>query len=306
MSTKLASVFTIMLALLSGALAWEQQHKALALTKQVASLSDEVAKKDDALHEQTVVLEKAQEENRVYNRELASLREKVSARPRATTTVQDQDNNSTTSSQSENAKYFSKMAKDPILMEVARQWHVARIKKIYRDFVQARHLSPQQTKQFFDLLGREDGRTREESANLLSGDTGTDAKEAEAKSAMAKEELERQLKLLLGGDYAEYQEYNKSAGPRSTLIDIQEHFAKAGVSLRADQTQSLLETLLDEHSLDQSVLDRMETVLTAEQHKELERFREESMALRTLRSEAANEMMKRNNKTDAPAPTPPY
>ena len=196
------------------------------------------------------------------------------------------------------------MAKDPILREVARQWHLARIKKIWRDFVHARHLSPQQTTQFFDLLAKKDERIRQEDANLLNGDTGTDAKETEAKSAMAKEEAERQLKLLLGGDYAEYLEYNESTGPRSTLIDIQEHFAKAGVSLRASQTQSLLETLLDEQSLDQSVLDRMETVLSPEQHSELERFREESMALRALRSEAAIEMMKRNNKTDAPAPTP--
>lgn len=302
MNTKLASILTVLLALVSGALAWQQQRNVLTLAKQVASLSDEVAKKDDAVREQNAALETAQQENEVYSKELASLRAKVSARPRAPSIVQDADNNST-SSQSENAKLFSQMAKDPRLMEVARQWHVARIRKIYRDFVEARHLSPQQTNQFFELLAKEDARVREEAANLLSGNTGADQKEAEAKSAMAKAELERQLKLLLGGDYAEYEQYNKSIGARSTLIDIQEHFAKTGISLRADQTTSLLDVLLDEHFLNQSVLDRMEPMLTPEQHRELERYRDESTALRDLRAEAADEM-KRKNKSDAPPPSP--
>ena len=303
MSTKLVSLITLLFAVFSGAFAWQQRQTTGALARQVISLKDEVEKKDDAFQEQSAVLDHLQEENAVYSKEFAALREKASTH--TTTPVQDPENNSSSSSsETAAAKMFSKMAKDPKLMEVTRQWQRARIKKVYGDFVRARHLDPQQTKQFFDLLVKDDMRSTEEGARLLGGEE----KEIDANkpsSAAQKEEIERQLKSLLGDQvYAEYEEYKQSTGDRFTLLQIQEHFARTSVPLRPDQANTLLQMMLEEHGLNQSVLDRMETILNPEQSEELERFQDANRELLTLRTDAALEMMNRKKKNDTPAPTP--
>jgi hypothetical protein len=306
-STKLVSLVAVVVALIAGLFAWQQRQGLRALKSQVASLTVEMANKNDAVREQARLLDRVQEENAVYSTELASLRKKVST-PRPSNAPGDRQNDeSSASGESAAAKMFSKMAKDPKLKEVTRQWQMARIKKIYSDFVRARHLNPQQTKQFFDLLVREDLRTREAGANLLSGEereTGAD----EASSAAQKEEIEQQLKLLLGGkDYAAYEEYKKSTGARFTVLEVQEHFARAGTSLRADQANTLLQIMLEEGAFDQRVLDRMETVLTPEQSEALQAFEDTSRELRRIRIEAAEQMMQRknkNNRPETPAPSP--
>ena len=303
MSTKWASIIALLLALISGALAWQQRRGTLALTTQVISLKDEIAKKDNAFQEQSAVLGRLQEENAVYGKEVAALREKASTHTSASTAKDPGNNSSASSSESANARVFSRMAKDPKLKEVARQWQVARIKKIYSDFVRARHLNAAQAKHFFDLLVKDDARTREEADTLLGADA-TNAKAADAKSATQKAEIDRQLKLLLGDNvYSEYEEYKKSTGDRMTLLQIQEHFARTSIPLRNDQANTLLQIILEEHGLNQSVLDRMETILTPEQSEELQRFRETNSELQTLRTDAAREMMERNNKDNTPAPT---
>lgn len=293
---------TLLLAFVCGALGWQQRQITVALTKQVISLKDEVAKKEDAFQEQSALLDRLQEENAVFSKEFAALREKASTHTSATT-VQDQENNSSSSS-SENAaaKMFSKMVKDPKLKEVTRQWQLARIKKVYGDFVRARHLNPQQTKQLFDLLVQEDTRTRDEAANLLSGEEKKTTAD-EPSSAPQKAEMEQRLKLLLGDNiYAAYQDYKKSTGDRLTLLQIQEHFATTSVPLRHDQANTLLQVILEEHDFNQRVLDRMEPVLTPEQYEELQRFQVENRELQRLRTDAALEMMERKNKSDTPAP----
>lgn len=300
MRTKLASLIALLLALASGALAWQYRQTTVALTKQAIFLREEVTKKNEAFREQGALLERLQEENGVYGRELASLREKASVHAPASTADQDQENNS----QSAAAKMFSKITKDPKLMAVTRQWQLTEIKKVYGDFVRARHLNPQQAKQFFDLLLKEDARSEEQGAKLLSGDEKETAA-AELSSAAGKADIERQLRLLLGDNvYAEYQEYKTSANVRATLLKIQEHFARTSVPLRNDQAKTLLQIMLEEHDLNQTVLDRMETTLSPEQAGELQRFREESREMQRLRIDAAWEMMDRKNKNDTPAPMP--
>jgi hypothetical protein len=298
---RVVPLLAVTIALVSGMLAWQQRHGLLALETQAASLSAEVATKKDAMREQDALLDRLREENEVYRKEFASLREKVSTR---TATQNREDGASSASSESANANVFSKMAKDPRLKEVTRQWQIARLKKIYGDFVRARHLNAAQAKQFFDLLVKEDTRSREEAAKLLGGEenkTGPD----EPSSTPQKAEIEQQLKLLLGDNvYAEYEEYKESTGDRLTLLQVQEHFARTSVPLRPDQANTLLQSMLEEHGLNQSVLDRMETVLTPEQFEELERFQDVNREMLSLRTEAALEMMKRKNKNDTPAPTP--
>jgi hypothetical protein len=290
---KLMAVIAVVLALISGVLAWQQRHGRLALQAQVVSLADEVTNKNDALHEQAALLDRLQKENEVYSREFAALREKASTRVPPPKAHDRESNASTASSEERAAKMFSRMAKDPKLKEVTRQWQVARIKKVYGDFVRARHLNPPQTKQFFDLLVQDDARTRDESAKLLDREKSeTDAGADEAKSATQKAEIERQLKLLLGdSDYAEYETYKQSTGARLTLLQIQEHFARTSIPLRDDQANTLLQIMLEERHLNQRIFDRMETVLTPEQYQELERFQEESREMEKVRIEAAREMM---------------
>lgn len=292
------------IALISGVFAWQQHQGTLALQRKVTSLSDESAKKSDAFREQGAVLDRLEEENEVYKSEFASLREK-STRPPATTAAQDRDTNASSgSSENAAAKVFSKMVKDPKLKEVTRQWQLARIKKVYGDFVRARRLNPQQTKQFFELLVKEDTRRRETGAKLLNGDekgAGAD----EPGSAPQKGDLVQQLKLLLGDNaYADYEDYKKSTGDRFTLLQIQEHFARTSVPLRNDQADTLLQIMLEEHDLSLRVLDRMETILTPEQHDELQRFWEANREMQRVRIDAAREMVERTKKNDTPVAAP--
>jgi hypothetical protein len=301
----LASFIAVFLALTAGVLAWQQRQGVLALKKQAASLRHKVATKDDALQEQAALLDRLQTENEVYSREVASLREKVSARTPASTAGQDPESSSPPdSSEAAVAKMFSKMAKDPKMKEVARQWQLAEIKKVYGDFVRSRHLDPQQAKQFFDLLLKEDTRSLEETARWLRAEEkGTRADDPDL--AAQKAEIERHLKLLLGDNgYAEYQEYKTSANDRKTLFKIQEHFARTSVPLRKDQANTLLQIMLEEHGLNQRVFERMETVLTPEQSDELQRFQDENQELQRVRTDAAAEMMTQKNKTDTPTPSP--
>jgi hypothetical protein len=280
----------------------------LALEQQATSLAGQVTNKNGALQEQAALLDRLQKENEVYRSEFAALREKVSTRVPPPKARDRESNAATTSSEERAAKMFSRMAKDPKLKEVTRQWQVARIKKVYGDFVRARHLNPPQTKQFFELLVKDDTRTRDENERLLGGEKkDTDAGATEAQSATQKAEIERQLKLLLGDrDYAAYETYKQSTGARLTLLQIQEHFARTSVPLRDDQANTLLQIMLEERRLNQRIFDRMETVLTPEQYQELERFQEESRELEKVRIEAAREMMERKNSSDPPpsAPTP--
>jgi hypothetical protein len=303
-SPKLASLLAILLALISGLLVWQQRHGLLALKKQATSLAGQVTNKNDALQEQTELLDRLQKENEVYRRELASLREKVTTRVSPPKAPDRESNSSSASAEERAASIFRRMAKDPKLQEVGRQWQVARIKKIYGDFVRARHLNASQTKQFFDLLVKDDTRTRDGAAKLLDAEN-TDARATESPAATQKAEIERQLKLLLGdNDYAEYETYKQSTGPRLTLLQIQEHFARTSVPLRDDQTNTLLQMMLEERYLNQTIFDRMETVLTAEQFQELRRFQEESGELENVRMEAAREMMERKNGNNPPASAP--
>lgn len=302
---RIVPLVAVTIALISGALAWQQRQSAVALQGQLASLNDEMAKKNNVFREQSELLERLSAENEVYKKEYASLREKTSTREPPVPTSQDRDDNATSTSQEKaSAQLFSKMVKDPKLNEVARQWHLARIKKVYRDFVRARRLNPQQTKQFFDLLLKEDTRSREETAQMLSGEENGPGSDKTA-AASQKTEIEQQLKLLLGkNDYAEFEEYNKSTSPRETLLDIQEHFARTGTTLSADQARTLLEMMLEAHGLDGIVFDRLETVLSPEQYEELLRFQRAREEMRNVRFEAASEMMKRKEKTHPPSPTP--
>lgn len=259
--------------------------------------------KNETLQEQAALLDRLQQENDVYATEVAALREKVSGRTPASTSGQDQESNSSSaSSQDAAAKMFSKMAKNPKLNEVTRQWQLARIKKVYGDFVRARDLNPQQTKQFFDLLVQEDTRTKDEGAKLLNGEEKETTADGPS-SAPQESEMEQQLKLLLGDNiYAAYQDYKKSTGDRLTLLQIQEHFARTSVPLRHDQANTLLQAILEERDF-QRVLDRMESVLAPEQYEELQRFRDETREMQEVRIDAVLEMMERKNKNGTPAPT---
>lgn len=310
MSTKLTSIIPLLIALISGALAWQQRQSVVTLTRQVTSLSDEAAERNEVIGEQAALLDRFQEENEVYKREFASLRDK-STRTSPITGAHDRENKTfTTSSETAAAKMFSKMAKDPKLKEVTRQWQIARIKRLYGDFVRARGLNPQQAKQFFDLLVNDDTRTKEEGAELLrGGEREVGANEAKAKSWTQEAEIEKQLKLLLGANnYAEYEDYKKTTGPRLTVLEIQGHFARTGAFLRADQANTLLQIMLEERDLNQPVLDRMKTVLTPEQYQELQSFQDENLKLQSVRIEAVLELMERKNSSAtppvAPAPSP--
>ena len=334
MRTKLALVTALLFfALIAGVLTW-QRHGVLALKKQIRSLAGEVVKKNNALREQAVWLDRLQEENDVYSKELTSLREKGSTRVSPPGVAQDAESGPSPSSKDGTTTMFSRMTEDPKIKDVARQWRFARLKQIYGDFVRGRQLGPQQSKQFFDLLARDDGRARDEDTHLFDEGQGS-AIENEARSAAQKAEVERQLRMLLGdNDYAEYEAYKKTADDRSALLQIRERLGGASAPLRDDQANTLLQIMMEERAQmppaasdvhrsesgsnrekfaaflesdfaeqyydaqmdrNQRIRNRIETILSPEQCRELERFQNESLEMQRVKLETAREMIGRRN-----------
>ena len=157
MITKFLHIIAILIVSVAGFLAWQQWDRQRALKKEIDSLTTEVASKDAALGEQLELLSRLQEENDVFSREVASLRQKISPTERKSVAA---DDSGTSPARPEDGvtKIFRRMAQDPKLKEIGDQWRSNRVKRIYGDFVKARQLNPQQTTRFFDLLAKEENR----------------------------------------------------------------------------------------------------------------------------------------------------
>ena len=100
------------------------------------------------------------------------------------------------------------------MKQLIRQWQLAKVKQIYSEFVKDRHLSPLQTKQFFDLLVEERIQAKEQYQSLFgTGEADAGPTKATVESwTKQREEIERQLRMLLGdNNYAEFERYRGSS-----------------------------------------------------------------------------------------------
>ena len=213
---KAIPVLTLLGALVAGAVAWHQNANALRLKEQAGGLAAELASKHAVGQQQETLLNTLQTENDAYRAEVDALRKKIDIGASSPDLVESAQASASLPLPNNNtAEVLAKISDDPKTKEVIRQWNSAKVKQMYGDFVKDHHLSPLQTKQFFDLLTDERIRAKDEYFDLFAtGEADTGPTKTRIESWLKqKSEIDRQLRMLLGDDdYAEFEQYRKSEG----------------------------------------------------------------------------------------------
>lgn len=213
---KAIPVLTVLLAIITGTVAWHKNSDALRLKEQAASLAAELASKHTLMQQQEALVTSLQTENDLFRAEVDDLRKKTNFDASLPALTENgQTDPASASSKSNAAEVSARIFDDPEMKEVIREWNSATIKEMYGDFAKDHHLSPLQSKQFFDLLTEERMRAKDEYYGLFAtGEIDTGPTETKIQSwRKQKAEIDQQLRILLGNDnYAEFEEYRKIEG----------------------------------------------------------------------------------------------
>lgn len=251
MGTNVVLIIVVLFVLITGGFGVVERKVVVGLKREVALSTTELEDTNRAVEEQEALIVRFREENDAYTKESASLREKIANFASATSVAEPAANTSSNSFEDNRTRMYERMSKDPKRKEIVRQWHEAKLKHIYGDFVRDRGLSLLQTQQFFDLLSKESERARNEYTSLVNGDED----DAVSNGSLAppleleKADIDRQLGILLGDDnYSAYRYYKRSASDRLTLLQFREQLARTSNPLRDEQAGSLLEVILEERA----------------------------------------------------------
>jgi hypothetical protein len=213
---KAVPMLTVLSALLTGTMAWHQHFETVKLSELANSMTVELQKKAALVEGQEILLDRLQKEIDDEQAEIDSLQNATDIGAPFLKPAENAQLSSTPApSKNNEAEVLARIANDPTMREITRQWHLTKVKEIYGDFVKDRHFSPIQTKQFFDLLTEEMTRSKDEYFSLFAtgeADTGPTNTRIEFWKNQ-KDEIERPLRMLLGDDdYAVLEQYRGSTG----------------------------------------------------------------------------------------------
>jgi hypothetical protein len=216
-------------------------------------------------------------------------------------------------------KIFSKMMQDPDTKKFIQEQQKMVMEKLYAPLFKKMALTPEEADNFKNLLTDNAMRGAEKAGSIFGGPGATNRAEVLSAVAADSKASEERIKQLLGdARYAEYKEYQQTAGDRMQLNLFQQQFGAGENRFSEDQTERLLalmkeekqavaaagvsvpgqgddraniEAMMsDEHteallqsqeSVDQRVLERAQTVLTPEQLNTFARF--QTNRLQTMR-----------------------
>ncbi|MDQ6622654.1 MAG: hypothetical protein M3Y86_04110 [Verrucomicrobiota bacterium] len=252
MTTKLPWLFVAIVALIAIGLGWQQWRTASELSARVANLSAEVQKRNNALDEQAALIASLRAENEAYGRESMTLRKKLASlrNSSSATIAKPAATNSSRPLLAESLhQLFATMGKASE-NEATRNRQTTLIKNIYSDFASSRGLSEERTERFFELLIKKGLIQSDDGDNFMKGDGEHGENEAENAQSAAQQiaEIDRETQLLLGpASYADFQEYNKTAGERMVASQLQRQFGDAP-ALDEQQQASLLQVMIEERS----------------------------------------------------------
>lgn len=254
MRTKFFPPIALLIALVAGVLAWQQWRTATEMRARITPLDRELRGKSDALTEQAGRIARLQEENNACVRESSMLREKLAGHE---TDQSASASNAPASAAPSTAGFESidellrRTMHDPQARERRRHLLMASLKLQYTPFVEANHLTPAQSEQFFALQVERDMSDMEDGLNFFAGDKDeSGASESAARLAELEQvDMDGQLRTLLSESaYANYQEYEKTISDRVALTQMRQELAMNSQPLSEDQAHYLSQVLLDERS----------------------------------------------------------
>jgi hypothetical protein len=139
---------------------------------------------------------------------------------------------------------FAQMFKDPQMRKLLAAQQEGALRGLYADYLKGANLTPDQTEQFFKLLGDRQMALMDSSANALSG-SGVDMNAATAATSAADDAL----KALLGPDqYAQYKGFEKTLGVRMQLNQLGQQLSGEGMPLQDYQSTALIQIMSQENA----------------------------------------------------------
>lgn len=142
-------------------------------------------------------------------------------------------------------EFFSKMMEDPDTRKMIRETHRAMLDQLYDPLIKRMSLTPEEASQFKELLADNMMNAAEKGTSMFTG--GLNNRAELVKTMAAQQKLfEDQLKQFLGDTrYAQYKDYQETAGERTQLNQFRQQFAGEN-ALTDQQTEQLLAFMKEE------------------------------------------------------------
>jgi hypothetical protein len=138
--------------------------------------------------------------------------------------------------------FLAKMFRDPQMRKLLAAQQAAALRTLYSAFLKEADLSPDETERFYQLLDDRQMALMDSSARAMSG--GAVDMNAATAAANAADEA---LKDLLGpARFGQYQEFEKTLGPRVQVQQFNQQLAGAGYPLQDFQSTALIHIMSDE------------------------------------------------------------
>ena len=211
-------------------------------TLRISALEKTISARDTFVAETQQAAEKLAKQNKAFTDESAALRDKLAAKAKTETEVAAAPQISPTPESSSDKKnpfggMMDKMMKNPKMLDAIAAQQMAVLKPMYSDLIKQLNLSPEETKQFFELLSAQTSKAMEAGMKMISGD-----KKAIDQIATSTDEI----KTFLGERYSQYENYQKSIPDRAQLGQVSAQMAARQTPLRPDQSSGLLQIMQQE------------------------------------------------------------
>jgi len=139
---------------------------------------------------------------------------------------------------------FAALFKDPAMRKMMAAQQASALRGLYSDFLKQAHMTPDETEKFFQLLQDRQMAIMDQGANMMSG-SAIDMNAATA----ATNTTDTALKDLLGPQlYGQYQDFEKTLGPRVELQQFNQQLSGEGMPLQDYQNTALIQIMSEESS----------------------------------------------------------
>lgn len=241
MSAKLVTIAALVAVLVAVSLSGKLWQASLRLKGEIASMRAELRAGDISLQEQAALLDRLRAEQNALEKESIALRQKGSTRRNALRSRRDEANTQSVNAKNGRQEFVRRSFEDPRMKESWRQYKIASLKQIYGEFLRDRQFSPEESTHFIELLFDQESRDEEDGMRFLNGDQDA------GKSPLTKTELDREMKALLGDDgFEKYEAYDKTTTERFALAEVREKLSRTSTPLDDDQADTLLQIMMEE------------------------------------------------------------
>ena len=221
---------------------------------------------------------------------------------------------------------LEKMMKDPSMREMVRGQQKETIKMMYKGLFKELNLTPEEQDKVTSLLTDAQLKNLERAGGVFGDKSEQTSQDTRKVAEEAKNQMESELKGVLGDErFAAYQDYQKNLGERMQLDQIKTRLEGANLALKDDQAVQLLQIMKEEKAAvppaipsdagqlgqnmkelmteenlkkqmdwmddyQKRVMDRVSSVLTAEQFKEYKEQADQQAAMQKFGLKMAGQM----------------